>query len=520
MQSTEADSADRADGLLALGLAGLGALAQLPFLARPVNYDETNFLVLVRGAALNPWAPHNVMVNWQGTTERAFDVLSNPPGIAWFLAAFERAFGDGEALPISALRAAMLLWTLPTALGAVWLARALCVPAERRWRAVALVTVPMTVLSASALLPDAPLYALTLLGMGGFTRALSRSESVATWALVAGSASLFRYSGLCLIPLVLLAGAHYRRIAALWVFAPITLLLAHDQSAYGQLHLLAMGHFQSVSNTPHEWIHKGASALTFLGGAVALPIFAWEGVHLSGAVIGALLAMHYGGTVALTAVAAVFGALGGASFASVMRGLTTRTAKGAESWLGLWGAGGFVFLLLLRFTAARYWLPFAPAVVLLAPFGGAPLAVAAGALGLGLLSDDAQTAAAVADLAEQAASTRAPEEAGMFTGHWGWQQALEDRGWKALDAGARAPAGSLLAVPTEAWPQSVDAVCLNVVFEGSATPASSWLPRAYSPAGHANLHANWIAGKPPVRTVIPWTFATDAVEVVRVCKEP
>ena len=133
MQSTEADSADRADGLLALGLAGLGALAQLPFLARPVNYDETNFLVLVRGAALNPWAPHNVMVNWQGTTERAFDVLSNPPGIAWFLAAFERAFGDGEALPISALRAAMLLWTLPTALGAVWLARALCVPAERRW---------------------------------------------------------------------------------------------------------------------------------------------------------------------------------------------------------------------------------------------------------------------------------------------------------------------------------------------------------------------------------------------------
>jgi hypothetical protein len=520
VKSPESTAADRADPLLALALAGLAVLVQLPFLNRPVNYDETNFLVLARGAMLNPWAPHDVPVNWQGTTERAFDVLSNPPGIAWFLAVFAQAFRDGDALPIPALRGAMLLWALPTALGAVWLTGALCSPTERRLRAAALMTVPMAVLSASALLPDAPVYALTLLGMGGFTRALSRSHGVAAWAFIAGSASLFRYSGLCLIPLVLLAGAHYRRIGALWVCAPIAGLLVHDQSAYGQLHLMAMGHFQSVSNTPQDWIHKGASALTFLGGAVALPIFAWESVHLAGAAIGATLAMHYGGSAAMAGVAGVFGALGGAGLASVVRGLTTRNATGAESWLGLWGAGGFGFLLLLRFTAARYWLPFAPAVVLLSPFGGAPLVLAAGALGLGLLADDAQTAEAVADLAEQVAKTRMPGEAGMFTGHWGWQHVLEARGWKALDADDRAPSGALLATPTEAWPQAVDAVCLNVTFEASATPRFSWLPRAYSPAGHANLHANWIAGKPPIRTVIPWTFATDAVETARVCKEP
>jgi hypothetical protein len=286
------------------------------------------------------------------------------------------------------------------------------------------------------------------------------------------------------------------------------------------VHLLAMGHFQSVANTPDDWIHKAASALTFLGGAIALPIFAWESAHVIGALIGAVLAMQYGGGGGFSIAAAVFGALGGAAMASALRGLTHRSPAGAESWLGLWGVGGFVFLLLLRFTAARYWLPFAPAIVLLSPFGGAPLTVAAGLLGLGLLSDDARTASAVTDLAERAASTRSPGEAGMYTGHWGWQHVLEARGWKALDAGGRAPPGSLLAIPTEAWPQSVDAVCVDVVFEEAATLPSSWLPRAYSAAGHANLHANWIAGKPPIRTVIPWTFATDPVEAARVCKEP
>lgn len=520
MAQPKADNTDRDDALSALALTGLGALAQVPFLNRPVNYDEANFLVLTRGATLNPWAPHDVLINWQGTTERAFNVLSNPPGIAWFLAAVEQATGTADGATVAALRSAMLLWLLPTALGAVWLTRALCVATERRWRAAALLTVPMAVMSTSALLPDAPVYALTLLGMGGLTRALSRQGSVGAWAFLAGCASLFRYSGLCLLPLVLLAGLHHRRAATLWAIVPITLLLAHDQSAYGQVHLLAMGHFQAVANTPDDWTHKAASALTFLGGAVALPIFAWGGAHAIGAVIGAALAMQYGGGGALSVQAAVFGALGGAALTSALRGLTNRSPAGAESWLGLWGVGGFVFLLLLRFTAARYWLPFAPAIVLISPFGGAPMVILAGALGLGLLADDARTATAVADLAERVAAMRAPGEAGMYTGHWGWQHGMEARGWKALDAGGRAPSGSLLAMPTEAWPQSVDAVCLNVVFDEAATLPPGWLPRAYSAAGNANLHANWIAGQPPVRTVIPWTFATDAIEAARVCKEP
>lgn len=476
-----------------------------------MNYDEANFLTLARGATLDPWAPHNVLINWQGRTERAFDVLSNPPGIAWFLALVQAMAGDGVLVQ----RAAVALWLIPAAFGAMWLSGAFSAPGEVRLRATALLAMPMVVLSASALLPDGPLYAVTLLGMGGVARAVREGRSIALWAFVAGCGCLFRYSGVCLIPLVVLLG---QSAGATWVIAPLALLIAHDIAAYGQPHILAMGHFQAVSETALDWGHKAASALTFLGGAVVLPLFGWDGLNLLGAVVGAIGAIQFGAGGWLTVEAGVFGAAGGATFASVVRAFA---GDGRERWLGVWGAGGFAFLLLLRFTAARYWLPFAPAIVLLCPPGGIPAIALGGALGVALLADDADSARAVAYLTDRViAIGETRGKPGMFTGHWGWQWALEQHGWKALDEGAHAPPGTLLAVPTEAWPQPVDAACVDVLLRGEADVSPAWLPRAYSAAGRANLHANWIAGPPALRTVIPWTFATDRYEAAEVCLEP
>lgn len=495
--------------------AGLIAL-QAPFLDRPVNYDEANFLTLARGAALNPWAPHDILINWQGKTERAFDVLSNPPGIAWFLAAVQSLFGES----ILAQRAAMCVWLVPTALGAVRLAAEFSPAREARLRAVGLAVMPMALMSGSALLPDGPLYALTLFGLAGLARASRLGQGVAGWAAVVGVACLFRYSAVCLLPLVLLLGG----LGSLWAFVPLALLFAHDANAYGQPHMLAMGQFQSVSNTPADWGHKAASALTFLGGALVLPLYRWGSPQLLGAVLGAVVGVQFapGGWVSVQAAA--FGAAGGAALAPAFRALL---GDDRDRWLGLWGAGGFAFLLLLRFTAARYWLPFAPAVLLLAPFGGVPAVAGSAVLGLALLADDEASARAIADLADRVvvSGARRPGGAqggslGMFTGHWGWQWALEQHGWKALDEGGSAPSGTLLAIPTEAWPQDVQSVCAMAVFEDEAGAARTWLPRAYSSAGLANLHANWIEGDPPARTVLPWTFASDPYERAVVCEQP
>ena len=88
--------------LLLLGLSA-------PFLAKPVHLDDANFLVLAQGARLDAWRPHDIPINWQGTTEQAFAVLSNPPGVGWWLAPLVDA-------PVWAMHLWMLLW-LPLA---VW----------------------------------------------------------------------------------------------------------------------------------------------------------------------------------------------------------------------------------------------------------------------------------------------------------------------------------------------------------------------------------------------------------------
>lgn len=474
-------------------------LVQLPWLGRPPHYDEANFLRLAAGAAADPWRPHAVSINWQGTTESAFHVLSNPPGIAWWLAPWVDA-------PVWAQRAAMLPWLALALVGAWWLGERFQGSGLRG--ALVLLTAPIVVLSTAALLPDAPLFACTLAGVGGFVAAVDRGARAWPWALLAGAAALFRYSGLALAPLLAWYAVRHGRApwVALWAWAPLALLGLHDLHAYGSWHLLAMFGFQSVANTGGDWLHKAAAAVAMLGGAVALPLFGWGVRHVLGAAAGAMLAAPFG------VLGAAFGALGGAA-------LATASARDEDGrFLGAWAAGGLVFLVALRFVATRYWLPFLPAVLLAFPRArrmGLAVAVQ-GTLALGLLADDAFSARAQETLAAAVAGLG---PAGAFTGHWGWQHALETRGWRPLDEGDRAEAGELVALPRQAWPQAVDVPCAELVWEGSARPPVPWLPRGYTEAGRANLHANWIAGPPPVRTVAPWTFANDPYEQVRVCRD-
>lgn len=478
----------------------LGILAPLlGTLGRPVDFDETNFLALARGARADAWRPHDVVLNWQGTSERAFDVLSNPPGIAWWLAPVATASPWVQ-------RAWMLPWLVLAAWGAWTLGRRFArTPLEG---ALLLLASPVVMLSTTALLPDLPLYACTLAGVGGFVDRLDRGARAWPFAVLAGCAALFRYSGVALVPLLLFyAWLHRRPLAsALAALAPSLALAIHDVHAYGAVHALAMGSFQSVATTGEDYLHKAAAALAMLGGACALPLCPWRRPTWVAAALGALLAAPFG------PVAAGFGALGGAS----MGALATDRAPRDRLFLAAWGLGGLVFLLGLRFTAARYWLPFLPALLLAMPAAWPRLRVGLGlSLGALLALDGALQAEANARLAREVAALGL----GRFVGHWGWQNELEASGWVALDEGSRPPAGSLVAVPRQAWPQAVAMRCNDVAWVGEASPALPWLPRGYSEEARANLHASWIAGKPPVRTVVPWWFATDAYESARVCRE-
>ncbi len=486
----------------------LGLLAPLfTTLGRPVDFDETNFLALARGAAADPWRPHDIVLNWQGSAERAFDVLSNPPGVAWWLAPVATAAPWVQ-------RTWMLPWVVLAAWGAAMLGRRFArSPVDGT---LCLLASPIVLVSTTALLPDMPLYACTLAGVGGFVDRVDRGARAWPFALLAGSAALFRYSGAALVPVLLLyAWLHRRPLApALAALAPLGLLGLHDLHAYGGIHALAMGRFQSVATTGDDYLHKAAAAVAMLGGAAALPLFPWGRRALVGGILGAALSVPFGG------VGAGFGALGGAALSSLGGGLvpTPGDDRGGidRRFLLAWGVVGCVFLLGLRFTAARYWLPFLPAILLAMPATWPRLRVGLG-LGLGALLalDGSLQASANEALAERVAS----RGLGRFVGHWGWQHHLEAAGWTALDEGSTPPPGSLVAIPRQAWPQAVNVRCDTVLWTGVAVPPLLWLPRSYSAAVGANLHASWVAGKPPVRTVVPWWFATDPYESARLCAE-
>ncbi len=509
--------------LLLLGLV----LLQVPWLSRPVHYDEANFTVLARGAVADPWRPHATSINWQGSTEPAFEVLSNPPGIAWFLAPV-------VGFPIVVQRAWMLAW-LPLAVFGAWrLGRRFLGDGERG--ALLLLTAPAAVLATPSLLPDAPLYALTLAGVAGFVDAVDNERATVPWAFLAGCAALFRFSALPLAPLLGLYLILRGRPpwAALAALVPTGLLAAHDLHAYGAIHLLAMGSFQAVANAPVDLAHKLVASVAMLGGAAALPIFPWSRFAVGGAIVGAALGAPWG------AVGAAFAGAGGAVLGEVLRRAVRDTPRPAAApkgaslagrgtarlapdvrgdgrWLAVWAFSGLLFLVTLRFTATRYWLPFLPALLLALPtvrWARTRLVVQV-TLAMLLAADEHRSAQAQERLADEVARLGT----GVFTGHWGWQWAMEARGWTALDEGARPPSGTLVALPRQAWPQPVDVNCARLAWEGAARPPLPWLPRGYSERGRANLHASWIYGLPPVRTIAPWTFANDPYERVRVCQD-
>ena len=488
--------------LLLIGLA-------LPFLDKPVHVDDANFLAMARSAAAHPWTPHNFSINWGGVTQPAFDVLSNPPGIALWLAPVASKSVLWQHLW-------MLPWLLLAGIGAARLGERV---AKRSAESVILICgAPIAVLATHALTPDLPLLACTLLGFSGL---LDEDKPIAHrlgWALVLGFGAWFRYSALALIPVVFVwPWIHGQKREAFKLtgaaLTPILALMIHDQLAYGDIHLFAMLGFQSTSNGGGELFHKAVASIATLGGAAALPILAFSRPRMAclGACMGAaigFIAADWAGHSGAAAMATIgFTAAGGAALAATMR-----NRDPLDRILLLWLALGALFLLGLRFTASRYWIPFfAPAILI-------PLRTAAGSvvriscliapiLALVLAIDDVDMAATQ----ERAAKRAASAGTGHFTGHWGFQHHLMERGWVPVEDDETLAPGTWIATSSIAWPQSEANDCWDfreLIPMGDPRPGL----RVHTKTGGANIHGHMLAGMPPIRVFAPWSVGEDAMD--------
>lgn len=496
-------------------LAGLS----LPFVGKPVHLDDANFLRLAEGARADWWRPHALSINWQGTLEPAFAVLSNPPGIGWWLAPVALASPWVQHLW-------MMAW-LPVAAWGAW---ALGERFAGRGGAAALLLLsgPLGLLATQSLMPDLPLFACVLAGLGGVVQRGGALTRRWPFALLLGLAACFRYSGVAVLPLVVLyALLQENRRAAVVLGAaaglPLALLFAHDLHAYGQVHLLAMVGFQGAEGGgARDLARKALASLGYLGAAGALPLLGgWRGRAMGGAIgvglglMAAILSAQAGGALGVTLLAC---GLGGATIGACLdaTSLSAESARRDALWLAAWLGLGLLFLLRLRFAAGRYWLPFlAPAVLLPLAHASQRQVLVAGvvtaSLGVAVAVSDAELAHAQRDLAAWVLE-QAEGETGLIAGHWGFQHHLERAGWAPLEDDSAVPPGGLLARSAVSWPQEA-AGC--VAPQGSATAAARWPLRIHTVEGGANLHAFVISGAPPVEVYAPWALGgTDPLDTV------
>ena len=483
--------------------AGLFAILYVPFAAKPVHIDDANFLMLAEGAARDPWRPHNLTINWSGTTEPAFDILANPPGIAWYLAPVRHS-------PEWVLH----LWMLPwLALGGwgCWRLGMDFAGGSGFLAAVYLLTCPVVVISTHALTPDLPVFACMSAGIAGFY-AFPRLR--APFALLAGCTALFRYSGCTVVPLLILIGwqrQSWRGVALAFLSAvPIALLVLHDLDAYNRVHLLAMFSSQNDSQkTVVDSIHNMIAGIAMLGGAAVLPVLVWRRESIIGAIIGAAVGLDAAWLTGLTVnqtIPAVLSTAAGAAALSLAFAPRTR-----DPILSVWALGGAAFFFVVRFAATRYWAAFFPAVGLLA-FRNAQRSkswLTAGIamntlISFGVAVDDQNLAQAYRDAAKEVAS----RGTGTFSGHWGWQHYLEKAGWTPIERNGQP--GALHAIPVYGDAQLPDpSVCLRLV-DRFSMPDRWPGPRVYSRHDRAFYHAGGGG------SYAPWTLSDEPYDVISV----
>jgi 4-amino-4-deoxy-L-arabinose transferase-like glycosyltransferase len=437
----------------ALALAGLMAIAALCNMGKAVHMDDTAYLEMARGILSDPLRPMSVQINWDQSAQPAYLSINTPPLFPYVLAGSMFVTGESDL----ALHATM---ALVAGLVIVLFYRvANRMMPRRAVLLTALFTLSPAFLPGQNLMTDVPLVGAWLWCMDVLLAGDSRAHPAYCPAGVAiAVACLIKYTGLALIPLLVITLAHRRQFRSLWaVMIPIgalTAWCAWNYVEFGGFHLFSRPNTFHVSSVgPHllEWMAGVGVAAPFGAVLMARRISGWRSALIR------LLPIAAGSAAFASTRAAQpsepdlawLWALSIGVGATILLSIGERVladwrtddvaARDQSVVLLVWllAAAGSV-MLITPFMSMRQVLLAMPPVILLCGKAAEPLfdgrwlrlaavGVTAG-LGLTLASSDYTYANVYRKYALQAARAGAPGSAVWAVGHWGWQ-------WYAREAG-------------------------------------------------------------------------------------
>ncbi|MBX7167159.1 MAG: glycosyltransferase family 39 protein [Pirellulales bacterium] len=465
-------------------LAAIQVLLLGAWLDRPLHVDDPLFVWTAQHLLRDPLDFYGFDVNWYGQAEPMYQVTQNPPLACYWLAAFGACFGWGERV----LHLAMWIPALAATAGAYRLAERWC----RTPLAAALgaLLTPAMLVSSTTLMCDLPLLALWTWAIYFW---VVGCDTGSTWrlilaALLGALASLTKYFGICLLPLMLVyacwPAAEKRHLAsrslALAMFvAPLVVYQLTTRQWYG------VGLLSEAGQYAADWSGHARSlpaqtivALAMLGGCLPSAAFlAWfllSRTQLLAAALGCLAAALVGAMFAgrfwpdardlplapalLGVQLGTFAALGLGTLALALAEF--RASRDRQTLLLLlWVLGTFVFAGFVNWTSnARSLLPLAPALGILlarrlerrslATLPWAPW-IAAAALALLVTWADYEQAKSARTAATALASRFGRSGTLWYQGHWGFQYYLDRRGARHTDRhGVTIARGDVLFIPT------------------------------------------------------------------------
>ncbi len=401
----------------------LAILLRLPFLNQPVQGDDLYYLYGAEHAQIEPLHPLHTEYAFQG---RMVDMRghTHPPLNSWILAALLALFGGVNVLAFHAVYA---LFGVAAALAMLSLARRFC---ERPlWATLLFLAVPAFAVSGNTFEADLPLLAFWMLAVAWFVRAVD-ARSPGWLALAAGAgalAALDAYQAVLLTPI--LAVYLYQRDRR-WQPAWAALFAAPAAAAAFQIFERATGGALPAAVltgylTIFETLYfKARSAVTLLGhaGWIVSPLV----------VLAAFPSRKWHWAVAAAGVGFAFHNLDPLFWGSIAMGLLL-IASAPRDFLGAWIWIFFAGALAIFFAgAARYLLPMAAPVAILAARRAGPRLLAAGfalqlALALALAQVNDAHWSQVRDFA-QAAMRQAAGHRVWVNGEWGLRFYAESAG--------------------------------------------------------------------------------------------